>query len=104
MLCSFYLKYSSSRYRWLTSPLHIEAAVGGLGGGGVGWVEQAWGWGRGTGKRLSHKRHSPPARSTGNVCFVNTPLKALHNALINNNNNNNNNNLLRYCHMALPIL
>ena len=42
MLCSFSLKYSSSRYRWLTSPLHIEAAVGGLGVGGVGWVEKAW--------------------------------------------------------------
>ena len=50
MLCScrlseVQLSDSSSRYRWLTSPLHIEAAVGGLGGGGVGWVEQAWGLG-----------------------------------------------------------
>ena len=28
--------------------------LGDCGDGGVGWVEQAWGWGRGTGKRLSH--------------------------------------------------
>ena len=36
-----FLKYDSSRYRWLTSPLHIEAAVKGIGGRGV-WV----GWSR----------------------------------------------------------
>ena len=42
MLCScrlseVQLSDSSSRYRWLTSPLHIRD----LGEGGVGWVEQA---------------------------------------------------------------
>ena len=34
-----FLKYDSSRYRWLTSPLHIEAAerrLRGSGGGGCG--------------------------------------------------------------------
>ena len=47
MLCScrlseVQLSDSSSRYRWLTSPLHIQAAVKGIGGeGGVGWVKQA---------------------------------------------------------------